>query len=126
MTSISKIHGLFENVFSYPQLDTILMVEKSIEEHSATYKKKALWESLPKKMKYQTFKVILNYLEYSHKIAFDRAIDAQLTLALETTGKFNLLGYIKNHIFLSILVFTIMLIILEWFDHKNYEKRFKY
>ena len=72
MTTESKIPGLFENVFSYPQLDTILMVEKSIEEHSAIYKKKALWENLPKKMKYQTFKVILDYLEYSYKIAFDR------------------------------------------------------
>jgi len=48
------------------------MVEKYIGEHSATYKKKLLWENLPKKMKYQTFKVILDYLEYSHKIAFDR------------------------------------------------------
>jgi len=72
MTTVSKIPDLFENVFSYPQLDTILMVEKFIEEHSAEYKKKALWESLPKKMKYQTFKVILDYLEYSHKIAFDK------------------------------------------------------
>lgn len=67
-----RIPEIFENMFSYPQLDTILMVERFIDEHSAMYKKKALWESLPKKMKYQTFKVILDYLEYSHKIAFDR------------------------------------------------------
>lgn len=63
---------MFENVFSYPQLDTILMVEKFIEENSAHYKKKSLWENLPKKMKYQTFKVILDYLEYSVKIAYDK------------------------------------------------------
>ncbi len=67
-----NIPEMFENVFSYPQLDTILMVEKFIEKNSAIYKKKLLWESLPKKMKYQTFKVILDYLEYSHKIAFDK------------------------------------------------------
>lgn len=72
MGSACDIPELFEDVFSYPQLDTILMVEKFIEEHSAKYKKKALWENLPKKMKYQTFKVILDYLEYSHKIAFDK------------------------------------------------------
>ncbi len=68
----SKIPELFENVFSYPQLDTILMVEKFIEEHSAMYKRKSLWQALPKKMKYQTFKVIIDYLQYSNKIAIDR------------------------------------------------------
>ncbi|MDA3854746.1 MAG: hypothetical protein PF569_00705 [Candidatus Woesearchaeota archaeon] len=66
------IYDMFENAFSYPQLDTILMVEKFIEEHSAMYKKKALWEKLPKKMRYQTFSVILNYLIYSNKIGIDR------------------------------------------------------
>ena len=63
---------LFKNAFSYPQLDTILMVEKFIEENSAMYRKKSLWENLPKGMKYQTYKVILDYLEYSHKIAMDK------------------------------------------------------
>ncbi|NQZ85420.1 MAG: hypothetical protein HRU03_06900 [Nanoarchaeales archaeon] len=62
----------FENLFSYPQLDTILMVENFIESNSAKYKLKSLWQNLPKKMKYQTYKVILDYLEYSHKIAFDK------------------------------------------------------
>jgi len=71
MASDTNIPDLFENVFSYPQLDTILMVEKFIEEHSAMYKKKALWQNLPKKMKYQTFKVILDYLQYSYKVAID-------------------------------------------------------
>lgn len=72
MVSTNSIPDLFSNVFSYPQLDTILMVEKFIEENSAMYKRKALWQVLPKKMKYQTFKVILDYLEYSYKIAFDK------------------------------------------------------
>jgi len=72
MVTSVKIPEIFENMFSYPQLDTILMVESFIEEHSAMYKKKSLWQKLPKKMKYQTFKVILDYLEYSYKIAFDR------------------------------------------------------
>jgi len=71
MVSELNIPQMFENVFSYPQLDTILMVEKFIEEHSAMFKRKALWNSLPKKMKYQTFKVILDYLQYSNKVAID-------------------------------------------------------
>ena len=66
------IPEMFENVFSYPQLDTVLMVEKFIEENSAKYKRKALWQNLPKKMKYQTFKVIIDYLQHSMKIAIDK------------------------------------------------------
>ena len=30
-----------------------------------------LWRALPKKMQYQTFKLILNYLEKSNKIMFE-------------------------------------------------------
>ena len=71
MVLSQSIPNLFENAFSYPQLDTILMVEKFIEENSAQYKKKALWQSLPKKMRYQTFNVVINYLIYSNKVGID-------------------------------------------------------
>jgi hypothetical protein len=54
-----------------PQLDTILMVESFIREHSGEYKKRALWENLPKKMMYQTFSTIIRYLQDSGKIATD-------------------------------------------------------
>jgi len=54
-----------------PQLDTIRMVEEFIREHSGEYKRRALWESLPKRMMYQTFKTIIEYLEESGKIASD-------------------------------------------------------
>jgi hypothetical protein len=54
-----------------PQLDTILMVEEFIQEHSGEYKRRALWENLPKRMMYQTFKTIIEYLEESGKIASD-------------------------------------------------------
>jgi hypothetical protein len=54
-----------------PRLDTIRMVERFIQEHSGEYKKRALWESLPKKMMYQTFCVIIDYLLESGKIAVD-------------------------------------------------------
>ena len=55
-------------ILHYPRLDTILMVEKAIkdaEEHPA---KMQLWKSLPKSVMYQTFDLILNYLEESNKI----------------------------------------------------------
>ena len=54
-----------------PNLDTVLMVESFIREHSGEYKKRALWENLPKKMMYQTFSTIISYLQDSGKIATD-------------------------------------------------------
>ncbi|HIJ05867.1 MAG: hypothetical protein XE11_2205 [Methanomicrobiales archaeon 53_19] len=54
-----------------PQLKTILMVEEFIQEHSGEYKRRTLWENLPKKMMYQTFKTIIEYLLESGKIASD-------------------------------------------------------
>ena len=69
MVSINKIKK--ENVLRYPRLDTILMVEEFIKKHDGEFKKRKLWESLPKKMMYQTFQVIINYLQYSNKISID-------------------------------------------------------
>ena len=64
MTSESKaVHS--------PQLDTVLMVESFVKEHSGEFKKRALWENLPKKMMYQTFSVVIGYLQDSGKIATD-------------------------------------------------------
>jgi hypothetical protein len=55
-----------------PRLETILMTEEFIREHSGEFRRRSLWEHLPKKMMYQTFSTIMNYLEYSGKIAFDK------------------------------------------------------
>ena len=59
-------------VLHYPNLDTVLMVEEFIRNNSGEYKKKALWKHLPRKVMYQTFNIILNYLYDSGKIAFDK------------------------------------------------------
>lgn len=59
-------------ILHYPQLDTVLMVEEFIRGHSGEFKKRSLWEHLPRKMMYQTFCVIFNYLIGSGKIAVDR------------------------------------------------------
>ena len=59
-------------ILHYPQLDTILMVEGFIRAHGGEYKKRQLWEHLPRKVMYQTFCVIFDYLSESGKIATDR------------------------------------------------------
>ncbi len=54
-----------------PRLDTILMVEGAIL-HAGSYpSKRELWLSLPRKIQYQTFNRILQYLESSNKILMD-------------------------------------------------------
>ena len=58
-------------VLHEPQLDTILMVEKAIKESGSCPTKKELLESLPKKIQYQTFNRIIEYLEGSNKIMFN-------------------------------------------------------
>ncbi|MFH1290010.1 MAG: hypothetical protein ABIH92_01235 [Nanoarchaeota archaeon] len=58
-------------ILRYPRLDTVLMVEEFIKKHDGEFKKRALWENLPKKMMYQTFCVIIDYLIYSRKISID-------------------------------------------------------
>ncbi len=55
-----------------PTLDSVLMVEKSIQKHSQECGKYQLWKKLPKKMMYQTFQVILDYLEQSGKVMIDK------------------------------------------------------
>ena len=61
-----------KKVLRYPRLDTVLMVEEFIMKNSGEYSKKQVWERLPKKMMYQTFSTIIDYLEYSNKIISDR------------------------------------------------------
>jgi hypothetical protein len=61
-------------VLHYPRLDTVLMVEDKIRESKRDFTRTELWESLPKQMQYQTFQVILEYLEKSNKITFDKGV----------------------------------------------------
>ena len=55
-----------------PTLQTVLMVEKFIDDNSGEYKKTELWNNLPKRVMWQTFQVIIDYLESINKIAFDK------------------------------------------------------
>lgn len=61
------------NILHFPKLDSILMVEKAIQDGEDYPTRMQLWKSLPKKMQYQTFKLILDYLERSNKIMFEGA-----------------------------------------------------
>jgi hypothetical protein len=59
-------------VLHEPRLDTILMVEKQIQAAKSYPTKKELWQKLPRKVQYQTFNRILDYLESSNKILIDK------------------------------------------------------
>ena len=55
-----------------PRLDTIQMVEEIISDKKEFSSKNRLWRTLPKQVQYKTFTTILNYLEKSNKIMYDK------------------------------------------------------
>ena len=55
-----------------PTLESVIMVEKTIQKYSQECGRYQLWKKLPKKMMYQTFQTILDYLENSGKIIIDK------------------------------------------------------
>ena len=55
-----------------PTLDTVLMVERTIDEFSGEFNRTELWKKLPKKVMWQTYLIILDYLQNINKIAFDK------------------------------------------------------
>lgn len=55
----------------FPRLDTVIMVERFIQKYDGEYKKKAVWQKLPKRMMYQTFCLVIDYLFHSRKISID-------------------------------------------------------
>jgi len=67
---IKKVNKM--NILHYPKLDSILRVEEAIQNSEDYPTRIELWKSLPKQMQYQTFKLILDYLEKSNKIVFQK------------------------------------------------------
>jgi len=62
-----------ENPFARsPTLNTVLMVEKFIERNSGDFNIRGFWENLPKKIMWQTYLVILDYLQSINKIAISK------------------------------------------------------
>lgn len=62
---------MVQTILHSPTLESVLMVERTIQKYSQECGKYQLWKKLPKKMMYQTFLVILDYLESSGKIIID-------------------------------------------------------
>ena len=58
-------------IIHYPQLDTVMMIEDAIQKMDYP-KKTELWKALPKKVMYQTFNIVIDYLEKSGKIMIDK------------------------------------------------------
>ncbi len=61
-----------ETTLHSPTLESVIMVEKTINKYSSEYGKYQLWKKLPKKMMYQTYLTILGYLCESGKIIIDK------------------------------------------------------
>lgn len=59
-------------VIHMPRLDTVMMVEDTIKKLDYYPTKNQLWRALPKMVMWQTFNLILGYLEKSNKILLDR------------------------------------------------------
>ncbi len=55
-----------------PTLSTVTMVEKTVDEYSGEFNKTKLWKKLPKRVMWQTYLVILNYLQEINKIVIDK------------------------------------------------------
>jgi len=55
-----------------PTLETVIMVEKTIDKYSGEFNRTVLWKKLPKKVMWQTYLVILDYLQDINKIAIDK------------------------------------------------------
>lgn len=70
---LEKLNCNTENIIvRSPRLDTIMLVEKFIKENSGEYRKTELFNSLPKKIMWGTFNVILKYLHDCNKIGVDK------------------------------------------------------
>ena len=54
-----------------PTLDTVLMVERTIEKYSGEFNRTELWKRLPRKVMWQTYLIIIDYLQSINKIAID-------------------------------------------------------
>ena len=52
-----------------PTLDTVMMVEETIEKYNGEFNRTELWKKFPKKVMWQTYLVILDYLQSINKIA---------------------------------------------------------
>jgi len=61
-----------QGILHYPRLDTVIMVEETIRNLDYYPTRMELWKALPKKVMYQTFSMIIDYLTNLGKIIIDK------------------------------------------------------
>ncbi len=62
-------HPMFKHpIDRYPRLDTVLMIEEAIRKAGGDHSVRQLWQKLPKKVMWQTYLTVLDYLEYTNCI----------------------------------------------------------
>ena len=66
LTSDANNHEV--RLFRSPTLETVKMVEKTIDKYSGEFKKTQLWQKLPRKVMWPTYLIILEYLEEINRI----------------------------------------------------------
>jgi hypothetical protein len=56
----------------WPTLETVIMVRDFVRKNSGEYTRRQLWLKLPKKVMWQTFVLIIDYLMEDRKVGADR------------------------------------------------------
>ena len=74
ISAYQKISGstLTKIISRSPTLDTVIMVERTIEKYSGEFTIRELWQKLPKKVMWGTYRTIINYLESINKIGITK------------------------------------------------------
>lgn len=55
----------------FPTLETVLMVEETMEKYSGEFNRTDLWKKLPKKVMWQTYLIVLDYILSCNKAIID-------------------------------------------------------
>jgi len=69
---ISLYNYMEQGILHYPRLDTVIMVEETIKNLDYYPTRMELWKVLPRKVMYQTFAMIIDYLVSLGKIIIDK------------------------------------------------------
>ena len=85
-----------QKILHYPRLDTVIMVEETIKKLDFYPTKMQLWKALPKKVMYQTFNTIIEYLLETNKIIIDER-DGKIVWVWNPEGVKKYLS--KKHLF---------------------------
>jgi len=73
LKTMTYISLYMSRLFHSPTLQSVKMVERTIKKYSQEYTKYQLWKKLPKKMMYQTYCQIFDYLLEGNKIMVDKS-----------------------------------------------------